>query len=384
MFELPKEIPAKLFLQKYWQKQPLLMRKAAKLHPIPSKERLFSLSTEDEVESRIVLENGFEGPWEAHHGPFDPDAIVQLPGSGWTLLIQDADKHLPSIAPLLDDFSFIPSWRIDDIMISYAADRGSVGPHTDEYDVFLLQASGKRRWKIHQKPVRNDDLFPDLDLKILRRFEAEEEWLLEPGDVLYLPPGVAHWGIAEGECTTWSVGFRAPSVDELMFSWLEERTYNHPSGHYRDHGNLIQEHHGEISRGSLNNINSLLTHAMAIDDEELSIWFGKYLTEPKENLMVPRRENRMNPEEVTGRLAENALIKHPWSKLLFIRSDDKINLFAGGKAYGFPHSSLALVDKLCGQSRLGTHELKAWLDCTGCTEGICALINDGHLNFGDE
>ena len=208
------------FLRRYWQKKPLLMRRAVSLPAdLVTKSKLLALACgSEDVESRLILEHG-ETPWEAHHGPFERTKLEQLAESHWTLLIQDMNRHMPEIRPLLDAFSAFPQWRIDDIMISYAEDQGSVGPHLDEYDVFLIQASGRRRWRIDHPPMGEPLLIPDLELGILQSFRAREQWVLAPGDILYLPPGVPHWGIAEGPCMTWSVGLRAPDWRELATAW---------------------------------------------------------------------------------------------------------------------------------------------------------------------
>ena len=252
------------------------MRRAVSLSAdLVTKSDLLALAcSSEDVESRLILEHG-ETPWEAHHGPFDHSDLEHLPKSHWTLLIQDMNRHMPEIRPLLDAFSAIPQWRIDDIMISYAADRGSVGPHTDDYDVFLIQASGKRRWKIHQRPVSDKDLIPDLDLKILKTFDTQMEWLLEPGDMLYLPPNVAHWGVAEGECITWSVGFQGPSITELSTHWLEERLSTLPPQRYTDPDIKARQHSGEINPLEIARIREMLQQALSFSDDELTRHPGK-------------------------------------------------------------------------------------------------------------
>mgnify|MGYP000570836532 FL=1 len=166
------------FFRDYWQKKPLVLRNAVNLPEThPGKEALFSLAGDENIESRLVLEHG-ERPWEVHFGPFTSAELEALPNSGWTILFQDMDKHLPEVGSLLEQFRGMPRWRIDDIMISYAVDKGSVGPHTDEYDVFLIQASGKRLWRIDTAPEADRSLVANLDMKILQHFEAEQELLL--------------------------------------------------------------------------------------------------------------------------------------------------------------------------------------------------------------
>ena len=205
-------ISPQTFMRRHWQKKPLLVRQA-----IPggidlvSRAALFALAAHDEVESRLVVHR--EGAWTLRQGPMPRTALPPLKQSRWTLLVQGLDLHVPAARALLDRFRFVPDARLDDAMLSFATDGGGVGPHVDSYDVFLLQTQGKRRWRIGR--ARSLELVPDQPLKILAEFEPEQEWLLEPGDMLYLPPGWAHDGVAEGECMTCSIGFRASGRDEL-------------------------------------------------------------------------------------------------------------------------------------------------------------------------
>lgn len=205
------------FLSEYWQKKPLFIKGALPDFKSPiTPDELAGLAVEPDVESRVVLENGPE-QWELRHGPFEDDTFHALPRERWTLLVQGVDTWVPEVAALVDHFRFIPNWRIDDVMISYAADKGGVGPHYDTYDVFLLQGLGRRRWEIGDMC---DDATPRLEhpsLRILREFTARDGWDCEPGDLLYLPPRLAHLGVALGnDCMTYSVGFRAPGVADMI------------------------------------------------------------------------------------------------------------------------------------------------------------------------
>ena len=209
-------LTAREFLRDYWQKKPLLVRQAIPDFESPiSPDELAGLALEEEVESRLVIEHG-ERPWELQRGPFIEDTFQDLPERDWTLLVQAVDQFVPEVAELLEDFKFLPKWRIDDLMISFAAPGGGVGPHFDNYDVFLLQAHGHRRWQIGQMCDADSPLLPHADLKILAQFEPTDEWVLAPGDMLYLPPRLAHCGTAEDDCMTYSVGFRAPSAAEVL------------------------------------------------------------------------------------------------------------------------------------------------------------------------
>lgn len=226
-FHLP--LPAADFLSRYWQKRPLLMRGAAAGLDHPDPSMLAGLSLEEQVESRLITGSG-QGPWNLQHGPFTEQDFQVLPRENWTLLVQSVDHFLTEVSLLLDHFDFLPGWRLEDIMISYAARGGSVGPHFDRYDVFLIQARGRRRWQIGGQCGPDTPLQPHDQLRLLAAMPVEEEYVLEPGDVLYLPPGVGHWGIAEdSECVTWSVGFRAPAPTDVL-DRLADTLQEHAAG----------------------------------------------------------------------------------------------------------------------------------------------------------
>ena len=201
------------FMRRHWQRRPLLVRRALEGSAAPlSRAELFVLAGREGVESRIVSKRGSR--WSLAHGPFARSALPSVRSAGWTLLVQGVDLHHDRAHALLERFRFVPDARLDDVMISWAGDDGGVGPHVDSYDVFLLQSRGRRRWRIARRfDAALDERAP---LKVLRRFKAEKEYMLEPGDMLYLPPGWAHEGVAIGtECMTYSIGMRAPQRGAL-------------------------------------------------------------------------------------------------------------------------------------------------------------------------
>ncbi len=214
------DIPA--FLRDHWQRSPCLIRNAWKDWSNPLEpDALAGLACEEEVEARLVLRSGDD--YTCEDGPFAFDRLERLPQADWTLLVQAVDHHVPEIADLLTPFRFVPNWRVDDVMVSLAADGGGVGPHFDQYDVFLIQGSGRRRWQIGGPCGEDTPLAPNDDLRLLADFRAVEEWVLEPGDILYVPPGIAHHGVAVGDdCMTYSVGFRAPSRADLIAHWTDD------------------------------------------------------------------------------------------------------------------------------------------------------------------
>jgi 50S ribosomal protein L16 3-hydroxylase len=267
------------FLRDYWHKKPLLIRQAfPQFKPLLSRDALFRLAAQDNVESRLV--SNFKRHWQLQNGPFE-----QLPSTtqrAWTLLVQGVNLHDSAADALMQQFRFVPDARLDDLMISYATDAGGVGPHFDSYDVFLLQAYGQRRWQISaQKDLSLVDGAP---LKILQSFQPEQEFLLEPGDMLYLPPHYAHDGVAIGECMTYSIGFRAPAYQELGEAFLEfmADSIDLP-GRYADPDLRAGKHPAEISKSMLSTIAAELAKIRFTEDD-ITIFLGEYLSEPKANV----------------------------------------------------------------------------------------------------
>ena len=236
-------------MRRHWQRQPLLLRGAFPGFEDPLAPReVLALAAHADAQSRLVRRRGSR--WSVEHGPIPAARFKQLPRRGWTVLVQDTNHFSPQAARLLDCFDFIPHARTDDVMVSYAVPGGGVGPHVDSYDVFLLQGRGRRRWQISRQEDRS--FVPGLPLRVLARFEPEREWTLEAGDMLYLPPGVAHHGVAETECLTWSIGFRAPTDEELVTGFLDFlRDRLAPPGQYADPGAAAARHAGEIPAAML-------------------------------------------------------------------------------------------------------------------------------------
>lgn len=385
---LPDHLSPAGFLADYWQKRPLLMRQALPGYSSPLEpEELAGLACEDGVESRIVLERDGERPWEARHGPFAEDDFTGLPESHWTLLVQDVDKHVPEVAELLQPFRFIPDWRIDDVMISYAADQGSVGPHVDDYDVFLVQARGKRRWRVHTRRVDPEDCIPGLDLRILPEFEAEYDWLLEPGDVLYLPPNLAHWGVAEGPCVTCSVGFRAPAWRELAQAWVEQRIDRlMPGGRYRDPGLRPQHDSAEIRPEVFERIGAELSRLCQERDEDLPLWLGRHLTEAKDNLHPEVVEPPLSAQDFAIEMERHGwLLRGGYARMAFCHGrDGRDHLFVNGHEYGLSSGHKGFLHALTQERRLHHGYLAEWLREPQCLELLCHLYNQGYFEFPDD
>lgn len=273
---------AEQFLEEYWQKKPLLIRKAIPgFTGLLTPEELAGLACEEDVQSRLISQS--RGQWRVEEGPFPESRFLKLPKKHWTLLVQDVNHHLAEADQLLRAFNFIPYSRLDDLMVSYAPDGGGVGPHFDSYDVFLLQGQGKRLWRISEQ--QDLALVEDAPLRILRHFEIQQEWLLEPGDMLYLPPHIAHWGIAAGDCMTYSIGFRAPSAQELVsefLNYLHEKSS--AQGMYADPDLKWQQHPAEIGDAMVKQVGRMLQN-MQWGQDEVAEFLGQYLSVPKPHVI---------------------------------------------------------------------------------------------------
>ncbi len=269
------------FMRRHWQKKPLLVRQAVPGGiDLVSRAQLVALASNDEVESRLVVHRASR--WSLHQGPLARTALPPFRQPHWTLLVQGLDLHLPAARALLERFRFVPDARLDDVMISFATDGGGVGPHVDSYDVFLLQTQGRRRWRIGK--VKAPELVPDAPLKILANFEPEKDWLLEPGDMLYLPPGWAHDGVAEGECMTCSIGFRAAGRDELAHEvvqrMLDGAEPDARSPLYRDPTLAATNEPGRIP-AALQTFAAQAVARLFADPNALACALGEVLSEPK-------------------------------------------------------------------------------------------------------
>jgi len=363
------------FLRDYWQKKPVLIRKALPdfVSPLDGDE-LAGLALEEEVESRLILENG-DTPWELQHGPFDEDTFATLPESNWSLLVQAVDQWVPEVNDLLQHFRFIPNWRLDDIMVSYAPDQGSVGPHFDYYDVFLLQGAGTRRWRIGQTCDADSPRVEGTALNILQSFEQTEEWVLEPGDMLYVPPGVAHWGIAEGESITYSIGFRAPSHSDIL-SELGQDLADQLSNDQRfsDPDLQLQDNPGEISTSAIAQVRNILTEHLT--DERIASWFGRYMSERKyvEELEGEEIDSAEWQEELQNGLL---LWRHPAARFAWYPlTKERALLFVDGGQFT---ASCEFASYLCETDELDWEGLVEFLNEPNHVAVITALINQESL-----
>lgn len=371
------------FLREYWQKKPLLVRGAFPGFRDPlDPDELAGLSCEDGVESRIVREKGGERPWEVTWGPQAESVFGALPKRGWTLLVQEVNRWVPEVALLLEPFSFLPSVRVDDVMISFAAPGGSVGPHVDSYDVFLVQGRGKRRWKYHTRPTEDRRIEPDLDLRILRTFEAQADEVLGPGDMLYLPPSFAHHGVAVSSCLTYSVGFRSPSAGEVWSSFAAASARQKPEARrlLEDPPFTPASNPGEIPAALLARVRDLV-RSLDTSDEAIDRWFASFATrlKPGHELEAPARAPE--PKRLLRKLERGAVLARTeearWAFLPHGKAG--LLLYVGGAEIQVPAEACELARVLSAKRRHEGRELSALLTNEASHELFARLVAMGAL-----
>ncbi len=377
-----------LFLRDHWQKKPLLIRNPwPEWHNPLDPDELAGLACEKDVEARLVT--GAGDTWTVEHGPLAEERFGKLGPKRWTLLVQAVDHHAPDVAALIDPFRFVPNWRIDDVMVSYAVDEGSVGPHFDQYDVFLIQGLGRRRWQVGGLCDQTTPLLPHDDLRLLATFEAVEEWVLEPGDILYVPPGIAHHGVAVGDdCMTYSVGFRAPSSADLIAARCDD-LLEHLSedDRYADPDLRLQDNPGEIGADAIARLHDLLLKELR-DPSAFARWFGEYNSARKYSEADWRPEEMLEVGEVRAMLDGGApLCRNPASRFSFIRQEeDAILLFVDGRSFACTGEARALAEGLCAQDELlptlVSRHIKAPL--FAALTLVADLYNQGSVAFAEE
>lgn len=351
------------FMRRHWQKQPLLVRQAVPGVQAPlGRAALFALAGSEDVESRLVVRE--RESWRLRRGPLRRRALPPVSTPGWTLLVQGLDLHVPAARELLSMFRFVPEARLDDLMLSWASDGGGVGPHVDSYDVFLLQVQGRRRWRIG--PVGDGALRPNLPLKILARFAPTQEWLLEPGDMLYLPPGWGHDGVAEGECLTVSIGFRAPARDELareVLGRLLERSDEDPPQLYRDPSQGATATPGRIPEALQRFAAAAVARAVR-ERHALQAALGEALTEPKPQIWFGSSD--------TATIA-HGLRLDPRSRMMY----DDAHVFVNGESWRAAGRDANLMRRLADRQVLTAAEIARASDAA--RELLMQWTEDGWL-----
>jgi 50S ribosomal protein L16 3-hydroxylase len=376
-----------LFLSDYWQKKPLLIRNpwAAWTNPLDPDE-LAGLACEEDVESRLITQTSSKARagWKLEHGPIPEARFGKLGKKQWTLLVQAVDHYVPAVAALIEPFRFIPNWRIDDVMVTYAADEGGVGAHFDQYDVFLIQGLGKRRWQVGAPCDSGTTLLPHDDLRLLADFQAIDEWILEPGDILYVPPRVAHNGVAVGnDCMTYSIGFRAPSRMDLIEGYCDHLVDEmQDDDRYEDDALSRNANPGEIPPAAIARLHAMLMDKVG-DSKAFARWFGEYNSAPKYPEQDGEPADIATADDVRAQLkAGMPLIRNPASRFSFIRqSAQSLLLFVDGKSFDCAEASSALAERLCANDHLSVDEASA--SSEAAMSLIVTLLKQGSIAFDE-
>ena len=374
------KISQKEFLARYWQKRPLLMKGA--IQPFPdliTPEEIAGMSCDERVESRLIVQGPGKNQWKMERGPFKASTFKKLPKKKWTVLVNGVDRFVPSVHAFLDEFSFIPFWRMDDIMISYAVDQGNVGAHVDNFDVFLVQASGKREWLIEDRPVPEDDFIPDLPIRLLKKFKPTHRWVLEPGDILYLPPRFPHHGIAQGDrCMTVSVGCRAPSIGEIINELASNALSQvNESIRYTD-PDLKPQAPGAISTDAVAKIKKAVSETL-LSDELIGDWLGRSTTEPYSDVKLQELALKVPPRQIARTVLDGtAITRNEGSRLAFItHKGTSISFFANGERQELSGKAAELARMLSNKLLVPVSEIKPFLKDKGCQELLSFLLGSG-------
>lgn len=380
-----RDFDVEAFLQQDWQQRPRLLRGALSADQFPLlPEELAGLACEDEVESRLITGNREQG-FSLSHGPFEEAQFLALPERDWTLLVQAVDHLLPEVAALMEYFRFIPNWRIDDIMVSYAAQGGSAGPHYDHYDVFLVQGRGSRRWQVGERIEHDVEVVPVSELHLLREFNASHEWELHAGDILYLPPRYAHWGVStSADCMTYSVGFRAPSCAELLSEFSDQAILKLSDfERYTDAQPRPLSNPGEISADVIAAIRQMVLAPLS-DPTRLARWFGQYMTLPRYAMDTESCSKQDAVAELQQALADGAtLLRDSASRYAFTTAGCDCFLFVNGTEYCLSIEDHAFVEALCNQPAWPSQQVLPWLASPAQCEVTLALYAQGSLYFAD-
>lgn len=363
-------LSAEQFLAEYWQKKPLLVKNAFPgFNGLIERDALLDLASDPDAEVRLVEFK--DAGWQVRRSPFKDKDIRKKRKHPWTVLVQGLNLFIPAAEAFMRRFSFVPWARLDDLMVSYAVDKGGVGPHFDDYDVFLIQGMGKRLWQIG--PQEDKTLIEDAPLKILKNFKPAEEWLVEPGDLLYLPPHWAHNGIAQGECMTYSVGFRSPNAQELAYeflAYLQDRI--EIPGLYADPDLQKQAHPGEIGNAMVAQVADMIAK-VRWDQDDVRNFLGCYLSEPKPHIYFTPPEEPLSPDALGQAMANRGVVLDPRTQMLFSGP----TLFVNGESYDLD-ADADLLRRLADDRRLDRIEKLA----TTTLATVHEWYLDGFLHLG--
>ncbi|MEO8000544.1 MAG: cupin domain-containing protein [Arenimonas sp.] len=370
-------MPVADFLRDYWQKKPLLIRQAFPDYQAPlSPEDLAGIACEEGVLARLIKHDRKKDHYSIETGPFAEAIFPKLGKKDWTLLVQDMDKWDGDVRQLISAFNFLPRWRVDDVMISFAATGGSVGAHVDQYDVFLLQALGQRRWEIDVDPDADRSFREKTELKLLQNFTASIAWTLQPGDMLYLPPGVPHHGEAIDPCMTFSVGMRAPSHAELLNDWADglfERVSE--DIRYNDKDLVAVKDNGEIDAATCQRVLDIFKQHVPDSKEAAALFFGRFVTTYRNSMEISPPPKIPKPEKVLEQLKKGAVLEpHPFARWAWCKDGRDAVLFVQGQSFS---TTPTVASKLARAETIG---LDSFSEISASERGLVfELIERGYL-----
>ena len=373
------------FLSDYWQKKPVCIRNGVAFQEaLIAVDELAGLALEPEVESRLIENKGDVKDWQVIHGPLVEADFNKERDFPWTLLVQGVDCFVPQVHDFLAKFRFVPSWRLDDIMISYATQGAGVGAHFDRYDVFLIQGQGQRQWQIGGTCNENSALMAHDQLCLLQNFDVHQEFILNPGDLLYIPPLIAHKGVAMSDaCVTYSVGFRSPSYGDVLASFADERSTD-ISAELRLKDQGFAPKSGEISAKDIAVLMQLMQ--AQITPENVAQWFGKHSTEAKYPAL-DMSEEAMDQTELEAiikdgygvlRVSEGVRLAYTW------QGDGGLTLFVQGEALPCPPDATVFIEAIVNQWVLEVENIAPLLAHDAAKAMLLILHNQGYLYFADE
>lgn len=367
------------FINEYWQKKPALIKSgfADFIDPI-SPDELAGLAMEECIESRLISNHNNE--WQAHHGPFEDFELLTPKNS--TLLVQAVDHWHPEAAELIEPFRFIPNWRIDDLMISFSTPDGGVGPHLDQYDVFIIQGQGKRHWRVGEAKQTFNEVIPCKDLLQIDGFDACIDEVLEPGDILYIPPGCPHEGYAVENAMNYSVGFRAPNQRELLSSFSDYLIDN-DSGNtrYSDPALQLRNNTGEFLANEVADVKQQMLDALN-NNQDFNLWLLQSLSEAKHDLDLAPLEDEFEPSYVLELLNQDIEIHRLGGLRCFYLSIESNVLFAvNGDVLTLPLSCLSWVETLCQNVTVTSDQIKSSTTCSHFMQNFTNLLNEGYWYF---
>lgn len=353
--QFPDGVTEQQFIGQYWQRQPLLFPKAfTEIAGLISTDELFSLACRDEVESRLVKYNAATDEYQLEYGPFERAQLNALNDeTPWTLLVQSVNLWHEGVAKLIDTIRFIPQWRYDDIMISVASPGGGVGPHTDQYDVFLLQIDGTRQWRVGEQGQAIDEAESNSELQLIAPFSAKIAEQLAIGDMIYVPPATPHEGTSITHGMTLSIGFRSPSSSELGMMLAEEITQK--DSYYRDPSELAVQHPYEITPKAMHQLKDWFTQSF--DDKSLYLAFGKLQTQPKQELLLTDFECSISNWLEQGHVA----MRDPAARIAWWQEQQIIHLFCNGEHQEFCADAMTFINAITEMQDIDLHNISSYI-----------------------